>query len=71
VEKYIKFEHKVVEAKWNEERGKWLLKVEHAGQITEDECDVLSVVLMTLGTLVIDCFVVSMRADLSSRLCHR
>lgn len=41
-EKYMKFQHSVVEARWAEEPGKWKLKVrdEASGNLIDDECDV-------------------------------
>ena len=40
---YIKFNHKVVEARWNEEDSRWHLKIEDMdrGSVIEDEGDVL------------------------------
>jgi cation diffusion facilitator CzcD-associated flavoprotein CzcO len=40
-EKFIKFEHRLTSAIWDEEAGKWHLKVEHNGQTIEDTCDLL------------------------------
>ncbi|KAK5400865.1 hypothetical protein LTR06_011176 [Exophiala xenobiotica] len=40
-EKYIKYRHSVVEARWAEEPGKWKLKVRNtSGDVIDDECDV-------------------------------
>lgn len=40
--KYIKLNHKVVSALWNESSAKWdLLVANEAGQIFSDSCDVL------------------------------
>lgn len=41
--KYMKFEHKVVGAYWNEERAKWDVHVEKmpSGERFVDSCDVL------------------------------
>ena len=41
--RYIKFEHSVIEARWNEEDSRWHLKIEDikGGSVIEDECDVL------------------------------
>lgn len=43
VPKYVKLEHKVVSAIWNEELGQWALKIERLqdGTIIEDFADVL------------------------------
>ncbi|KAL2802816.1 dimethylaniline monooxygenase [Aspergillus granulosus] len=40
---YIRLRHQVVEAKWNEERSKWVVSVHNLadGTIFTDECDVL------------------------------
>jgi len=40
--KYIKLRHLVESATWDEEKGKWILKV-HApdGAVFEDECEIL------------------------------
>lgn len=42
LEKYVKFQHKVNVAKWNEENGKWeLLIVQPDGTEMSDECEIL------------------------------
>lgn len=43
LEHYIKFQHTVKEAVWDEESGKWRLKIFDAtsGKEIDDECDVL------------------------------
>lgn len=40
---YVKLEHQVVGATWDEERFKWIVQVEDlaAGKVFTDECDVL------------------------------
>ena len=40
---YIKLNHRVVEARWNEAASKWRVKVEdiEKGRTFDDECDVL------------------------------
>ena len=40
-EQFIKFNHKIVEAQFEEDLGKWKVKVEHEGVVVEDTCDVL------------------------------
>lgn len=37
----VKFSAKVVESIWDENSSKWRLKVEVAGKVIDDECDVL------------------------------
>ncbi|OCK79953.1 flavin-binding monooxygenase-like protein [Lepidopterella palustris CBS 459.81] len=44
--KYMKFNHKITEAIWNEEKGKWALTIEKtyaddSVEVLHDECDVL------------------------------
>jgi cation diffusion facilitator CzcD-associated flavoprotein CzcO len=42
LEKYVKFEHKVNLAKWNEEKGKWELNItKFDGTEISDECEIL------------------------------
>lgn len=40
---YMKLNHKVIEARWNEDTSRWHLRIEDALSNTtiEDECDVL------------------------------
>jgi hypothetical protein len=40
VEKHIKYQHIVSNAVWNEEEGKWILKVQDGDRIVEDRCDI-------------------------------
>lgn len=40
VEKYIRLQHSVESAVWNEEKGKWDLKVRSGSTVLSDECDV-------------------------------
>lgn len=37
----VHFEARVIEARWNEAKGKWRVRVEEGGQIVEDEAEVL------------------------------
>jgi cation diffusion facilitator CzcD-associated flavoprotein CzcO len=39
--KNIRFNSKLLEAKWNEEKGKWQVKVVQAGAIINDEAEVV------------------------------
>ncbi len=41
-EKYIKYRHSIVEARWDHDSGKWSVKVRNAetGETFTDECDV-------------------------------
>lgn len=41
LKKYIQFESRVVEAIWDEDLGKWKLKIDQNGTIKEDEVDFL------------------------------
>ncbi|KAF2014038.1 FAD/NAD(P)-binding domain-containing protein [Aaosphaeria arxii CBS 175.79] len=41
VERYIKFNHKVQEARWSENKGKWVVQVEANGRVFTDEGDFL------------------------------
>jgi len=41
VEKYITYNSRICEAVWDEEQGKWKVKVESGGDITSEDCDVL------------------------------
>ena len=41
VEKYTKYNHSIVDARWNDQAGKWNLKVrDAAGKTFDDQCDV-------------------------------
>lgn len=40
VENYIRLQHSVESAIWNEERGKWDLLIRNGSTIIQDECDV-------------------------------
>lgn len=40
VEKYIRLQHSVESAIWNEERGKWDLQIRNGSSLIRDECDV-------------------------------
>jgi cation diffusion facilitator CzcD-associated flavoprotein CzcO len=40
VEKYIRLQHSVESAIWNEEKGKWELQVRNGSTLIRDECDV-------------------------------
>lgn len=40
VEKYIRLQHSVESAIWNEERGKWDLQIRNGSTLIRDECDV-------------------------------
>lgn len=41
--KYMKFNHKVIEARWNEDQSVWMLKIENlpTGEVMEDYCHFL------------------------------
>lgn len=40
-DRYIKYRHSVVEARWEDESGKWRVKVRDSfGEVIDDECDV-------------------------------
>jgi cation diffusion facilitator CzcD-associated flavoprotein CzcO len=42
VHRFIKFEHRVVSAIWNDEKAQYMLQIERAdGTILRDQCDVL------------------------------
>jgi len=41
IEKYITYNSKVCEAVWNEDEGKWKVKVQTDGQVKDDDCNVL------------------------------
>jgi cation diffusion facilitator CzcD-associated flavoprotein CzcO len=41
LDKPVKFNSKVLETVWDEETGKWKIKVEVDGKIQEDEADIL------------------------------
>jgi cation diffusion facilitator CzcD-associated flavoprotein CzcO len=41
VEKYITYNSRICEAVWDEEAGKWKVKVESEGEIKSEDCDVL------------------------------
>lgn len=40
VEKYIRFQHSIQQARWDEDKGKWRLTVQAGEQVFEDKCDV-------------------------------
>lgn len=40
VEKYIRLQHSVERAVWNEKKGKWDLKIRSGSTLFNDECDV-------------------------------
>lgn len=40
VEKYIRLQHSVESAIWNEEKGKWDLQIRNGSILVQDECDV-------------------------------
>jgi cation diffusion facilitator CzcD-associated flavoprotein CzcO len=40
IERYVKYKHLIQHAQWNEEEGKWKLKVEHNGTVFDDTCDI-------------------------------
>ncbi|KAJ6190510.1 hypothetical protein N7519_000531 [Penicillium mononematosum] len=40
VEKYIRLQHSVESAIWNEEKGKWELQIRNGATLIRDECDV-------------------------------
>lgn len=39
--KYVQFKSKVLETIWDQDAGKWKIKVEINGEIKEDEADIL------------------------------
>lgn len=39
--KYVQFKSKVLETVWNQEAGKWKIKIEVDGVVKEDEADIL------------------------------
>ena len=41
LEQSIRYNARVIDSVWDEEVGKWKLKIEHKGECIEDECDVL------------------------------
>ncbi|KKO96957.1 hypothetical protein THAR02_10937 [Trichoderma harzianum] len=41
LERHMLFDSKVIDSIWDENSGKWLLKIDHQGEIIEDECDIL------------------------------
>ncbi|KAG4421443.1 hypothetical protein IFR04_005393 [Cadophora malorum] len=43
LEKYVKYQHEVVKAVWDEQRGLWLLKIRDGstGEVVEDQCHFL------------------------------
>jgi cation diffusion facilitator CzcD-associated flavoprotein CzcO len=41
LEKHIRYNSRVTDSIWNEESGKWKVKIEHNGHMVDDECDVL------------------------------
>jgi cation diffusion facilitator CzcD-associated flavoprotein CzcO len=41
LERDVKYNHRVVGAYWEEERGQWKVNVEHDGMIIEDFADIL------------------------------
>lgn len=41
LERHMLFNSKVIDSIWDECSGKWRLKVDHQGEIINDECDVL------------------------------
>ncbi|KAF7185276.1 putative sterigmatocystin biosynthesis monooxygenase stcW [Pseudocercospora fuligena] len=41
LEKYVKFEHRVVDARWEEGEAKWRLKVQHGRETFDDGVDIL------------------------------
>ena len=40
MEKYIRYNHTVQSATWNEDEGKWHVWVASGGQVVEEVCDV-------------------------------
>ena len=40
LEKHIKYKHSIEYARWNEDEGKWKLRVQHGQKVFDDECDV-------------------------------
>jgi cation diffusion facilitator CzcD-associated flavoprotein CzcO len=41
LDRYVSYNSKLIESIWDEESGKWKVKVEKEGGAIEDECDVL------------------------------
>ncbi|KXS95126.1 hypothetical protein AC578_2889 [Pseudocercospora eumusae] len=41
LERFVKFEHRVVDARWEEGEAKWRLKIQHGQDTFEDEVDIL------------------------------
>lgn len=40
VERFIKYQHSIKHAQWDERMGKWRLKVQHGEEVFEDVCDI-------------------------------
>ena len=38
-QRFMKFNHEIVSAVWNDATGKWLLKVRNGARVFDDECD--------------------------------
>lgn len=41
LEETISFNAKVIDAIWDEDSGKWQMKIDQQGNVFDDECDVL------------------------------
>lgn len=41
LERHMLFNSKVIDSIWDERSGKWRLKIDHEGDVIQDECDVL------------------------------
>ena len=41
IEKYITYNSRICEAVWDDDKGKWKVKVENEGRVKTDDCDVL------------------------------
>jgi cation diffusion facilitator CzcD-associated flavoprotein CzcO len=35
----MNFNHKIIDAHWNEQKAKWILRIDNGGRVFTDECD--------------------------------
>jgi hypothetical protein len=41
LEKFVKYNSRVTDSVWDDDKGKWMVKIDTQGTVIEDQCDVL------------------------------
>jgi cation diffusion facilitator CzcD-associated flavoprotein CzcO len=41
LEQFVKYNSKVTDSLWDDDTGKWKVKIAQQGELIEDECDIL------------------------------